>query len=151
MAAFVKRTRIAAPAATVFAFHERPDALRLLSPPWQHVTIVRPPLSLAVGTRVVLRVGPWPVRRTIVAEHVAYEAGRSFTDRMMSGPFRHWEHRHLVVPDGESASFLVDEIEYVLPLGALGRIFGGAIAEHELERLFAFRHEVTRAHCEEGR
>jgi uncharacterized protein len=38
---------------------------------------------------------------------------------------------------------LRDEIAYELPLGALGRTFGGAFARSKLERLFAFRHEVT--------
>src|SRR4051794_34424146 len=32
-------------------------------------------------------------------------------------------------------------------LGALGRIFGARIARHQLERLFAYRHEVTRVTC----
>lgn len=145
---FVKRTRLRASAATVFAFHERPDALKLLSPPWQHVSIIQPPRSLVVGTRVVLRVGPRLLRQTIVAEHVAFDPGKSFADRMVSGPFAFWEHHHIVEPDGADASYLIDDVEYVLPLGALGRVFGGAIARHELKRLFEYRHDVTRSVCE---
>jgi len=145
---FVKRTRIHATAAKVFAFHERLDALQLLSPPWQNVTILQPPKSLAVGTRVVLRAAVGPFRQTIVAEHVAYEAGKSFTDRMVSGPFAFWQHHHIVQPDGDDAAFLEDRVEYVLPLGVLGRMFGAAIARRELTRLFDFRHEVTRRECE---
>ena len=109
--------------------------------------MVQPPRSLAVGTRVVLRAGIGPIRQTIVAEHVAYEPGRSFTDRMVSGPFAHWEHRHEVIPDGD-ASFLVDSVDYALPLGALGRVFGGAIARAQLVRLFDYRHAITRGECE---
>jgi len=51
------------------------------------------------------------------------------------------------IPRGEDASALVDEVEYELPLGALGRLFGAPIARRQLERLFAYRHEVTRATC----
>jgi hypothetical protein len=38
---------------------------------------------------------------------------------------------------------LRDEITYALPLGALGQLFGAPIARAKLERLFAYRHEVT--------
>ena len=51
-------------------------------------------------------------------------------------------------PDGDDAAFLVDHIEYELPLGALGRIFGGWFARRQLARLFEFRHRVTKEACE---
>ena len=52
---FVKESVIAASAHTVFAFHEQPDALARLTPPWQQMVIVDPPTSLLPGTRVRLR------------------------------------------------------------------------------------------------
>lgn len=145
---FVKRSRIAASAATVFAFHEAPDAFARLQPPWQRTEIITPPTSLAVGTRVELRTKIGPLWQTIVAEHVAYEPGVMFADRMLKGPFAAWLHRHVVIPEGASACTLSDEIEYALPLGPLGRLVGGGIARRQLERLFEFRHQVTRAACE---
>jgi hypothetical protein len=143
-----RRTRIAAPASVVFAFHERADAFARLAPPWQHLQIIQPPTSLAVGTRVVVRGGLGPIGLTIVAEHIAYEPGRSFTDTMRQGPFARWVHHHLVEPDGDQASWLHDDIEYDLPLGALGRIFGAPIARYELDRMFVYRHDVTKKFCE---
>lgn len=145
---FKKESVIRAPAEVVFAFHERPDAFALLQPPWQRSEIVQPPSSLVVGTRVVVRVKFGPLWRTIVAEHVEYEAGRMFADRMVQGPFARWLHRHLVTPRGVNECLLTDDIDYALPLGALGALVGGAIAKSQLERLFAYRHEVTRRECE---
>jgi hypothetical protein len=145
---FLKESVFAASAATVFAFHERPDAFERLQPPWQTTEIVTPPASLRVGTRVVLRVKLGPLWQTIEAEHVAYEPGRMFADRMVRGPFAKWLHRHEVTPVGEDRCRLTDDIEYELPLGVLGRVFGAPFARRELEKLFAFRHEVTRAACE---
>ena len=153
---FVKESIIAASAETVFAFHERPDALARLTPPWQRVDIVRPPTSLAVGTRVTLRMKVGPFWQTVEAEHVAYEPGRMFADRIVKGPFARWLHRHVVTPrardesGGESCT-LTDDIDYALPLGVVGRFVGGAFARRELERLFDYRHEVTRAACESPR
>ena len=145
---FVKESVIEASSARVFAFHEEPDALARLSPPWQTTEIVQPPTSLAVGTRVVLRVRVGPFWQTFEAEHVEYEPGRMFADRLLRGPFPRWLHRHIVTPQGERRCLLTDDVDFDLPLGALGRVFGAPIARRELERLFAYRHEVTRAACE---
>lgn len=146
---FVKESLFAASADKVFAFHERPDAFELLQPPWQKSEIVKPPTSLQAGTRVIVRVKIGPIWQTVEAEHVAYEPGRMFADRMLKGPFASWLHRHIVTPRGPNECTLTDEIDYELPLGAIGRVFGGAFARRELERLFEHRHAVTRAACEE--
>ena len=73
----------------------------------------------------------------MVAEHVEYEPGRMFADRLVKGPFKKWLHRHVVTPRGANECVLTDDIEYELPLGVLGRTFGGAFARKNLERLFA--------------
>jgi ligand-binding SRPBCC domain-containing protein len=146
---FLKASVIRAPASVVFAFHERPDALALLTPPWQRTEIVQPPASLAVGTRVILRTRFALVWQTIVAEHVEYERGRMFADRMVEGPFARWLHRHIITPVDETSSTLTDDVDYDLPLGVLGRVFGAPIARGQLDRLFAYRHEVTRRACEQ--
>jgi len=145
---FTKESVIHASAETVFAFHERPDALALLQPPWAKTEIVQPPTSLAVGTRVILRTKLGPFWRTIVAEHVAYEPGRMFADRMVRGPFTSWLHRHVVTPRGPDDSLLTDDVEFQLPLGFVGRVLGAPLARRELARLFAYRHAVTRQMCE---
>ncbi len=109
---------------------------------------MQPPTSLEVGTRVVLRVRVGPLWQTIEAEHVAYEPGRSFTDRMVRGPFAEWLHRHIVEPIDASSCELIDDVTFRLPLGALGRVCGGWYARRQLQRLFDYRHEVTRRACE---
>ncbi len=147
---FLKESVIAASAARVFEFHEAPDAFARLQPPWQTTEIIMPPSSLAVGTKVVLRTKVGPIWQTIEVEHVEYEPGRMFADQMLRGPFASWLHRHVVTPLGPESCALTDDITYELPFGAIGRLFGGRFARHQLARLFAFRHEVTRAACETG-
>jgi len=46
---------------------------------------------------------------------------------------------------GAGACWLVDRIVYAPPFGALGRWLGGRFVGERLERMFAYRHEVTRA------
>ena len=141
---FVQESIIPAPVEAVFGFHERPDALARLTPPWERVTVIQPPTSLEVGTVVILRqrLGPLPI--TIVAEHVAYEKNVRFEDVMRKGPFRRWHHKHLFFPHPEGCR-LRDEIEYEAPLGRLGRAVDGLLVRPRLQRMFDYRHEVTRA------
>jgi ligand-binding SRPBCC domain-containing protein len=141
---FKKESVIHASAERVFAFHEAPDAFERLQPPWQETEVVQPPTSLEVGTRVELRVKVGPFWQTMVAEHVEYEPGKMFADRLVKGPFSKWLHRHIVTPRGPNECLLTDDIEYELPLGPIGKLFGGPFARRNLERLFDYRHRVTR-------
>jgi ligand-binding SRPBCC domain-containing protein len=139
---FVKESLIDASRERVFAFHQRPDAFALLQPPWEETRILEPPTSLAVGTRVVLETKVGPLWLTIEAEHVAYVENERFEDVMHKGPFAHWHHKHLFIARGQQC-LLRDEVAYALPLGALGSLFGGRFVRSKLERLFAFRHQIT--------
>jgi hypothetical protein len=146
----VKESRIAAPPAAVFAFHESPGALLRLVPPWEKVMLEEGGGSITPGSRVVLKtwVGPVPLRW--VAEHTEYEPGRMFADRQVSGPFASWSHRHMCLDDGAGGTILRDEVDYEPPLGWLGRRLGGRFVEEKLRKMFDFRHEATRRIVESG-
>jgi ligand-binding SRPBCC domain-containing protein len=145
---FVKESVISAAPERVFAFHELPDALGRLTPPWERARVLSPAESLRAGSRAVVETrlfGIVPVRW--VAEHTAYDPPRSFEDVQVSGPFRRWRHRHVIEPH-ENGALLRDEIEFEPPLGGLGRLFAPLLIEPRLERLFEYRHRVTREWCE---
>ena len=148
MPVFEKRTHINAPAARVFAFHEQPDAFERLQPPGDHTTVIEKTGGIQVGGRVIVDTKVGPFTQRIVAVHTNYEAGRMFQDTMESGPFARWEHTHLIEPDAAGGSWLVDHIEYELPLGALGQLGGGWFVRRKLERMFEHRHAVTKKECE---
>jgi ligand-binding SRPBCC domain-containing protein len=142
---YVYESRIARAPAVVFAFHQRPEALTTITPPWERVTIVGAIPPIEPGRQVTLRtmIGPIPV--TCVAEYTnEFELGRLFTDRQVSGPFASWLHHHWFLDDGAGGTILRDEVDYVPPFKALGRWLGGAIIRRKLDRMFTYRHEVTR-------
>jgi uncharacterized protein len=140
---FVYRSRIAAPADEVFRWHARPGAFERLTPPWEPVEVVEKTGGIENGARVILRLRIGPFSQLWVSEHRDYEEGRQFRDVQISGPFSYWVHTHRIEPDGPSACFLEDHIEYALPCGELGRICGGAFTRSKLERMFTYRHQVT--------
>ena len=145
---FVKESLIRAAPERVFAFHELPDALARLTPPWESAKVLQAARIDEVGSVAIIEtrlLGVVPARW--VARHTLYDPPRAFEDVQERGPFRYWRHRHTVLPHPEGAT-LRDEVEYEPPLRILGRLAEPFLVRPRLERLFAYRHEVTRAWCE---
>ncbi len=126
-----------------FAYHERPGCLNRLTPPWESVQVEHSDQSLKPGSRVVLKtkIAGIPVRWK--ARHVWYDPPHGFADVQDSGPFARWAHRHLFEPLGSDRSQLTDAIEYKLPAGVAGKVFGSGKARRTIEAMFAYRHRAT--------
>ena len=145
---FSLSTRIARPAAEVFAWHERPGALARLCPPWERVELVSATGGVRDGAQVTVRNLVGPVWTEWRMEHRDYVAGAQFRDVQISGPFAKWEHLHRVAPDGPGACTLTDEIHYRLPGGFAGNACAGGFVRRKLTQLFAWRHSTTKADLE---
>jgi len=142
---FVKESLIQAPPKEVFGFHESPEALRQLIPPWESMKIVQSSGSIEVASRVVLAgrvLGLIPVRW--VAVHTEYDPPHLFADQQQSGPFAWWYHRHRFLDDGSGGTILRDEVDYQLPLGRIGKWLGSRMVRRKLDAMFDYRHQVTR-------
>jgi ligand-binding SRPBCC domain-containing protein len=144
---FVRAVEIDAPVSTVFAFHEREDALPLLSPAFPPVRVISREGGIAVGARVELRIAGlvrW------VARHTAFERDRLFVDEQVEGPFARWTHRH-EFEDLGGRTRLTDRITYALPGGAATQWLAPILVGPGLSQMFRHRHLVTRTHCEANR
>ena len=147
---FVKESVFKASPERVFAFHELPDAFERLMPPWEDATIVQKADISVIGSQAIFDtkiLGLINVRW--VAEHTAFEPQRMFEDTQVSGPFKSWRHRHIITPHADGA-VLRDEVEYEPPMWFLGAIAAPFAVVPKLEKMFDFRHEVTRKWCEDG-
>ncbi len=142
---FEARSQMPVDAGEVFAWHARPGAFQRLTPPWEPLEVVElQGDGIHEGTRVVLRMRVGPVTLRWVARHTRYIPGSLFQDVQESGPFARWIHTHRMWDEPAGSAVLEDEVEYALPVGALGRGVGGGYARRRLERVFAYRHAVTR-------
>lgn len=144
---FSRSSLIQAPASTVWEFHERPDVLDLLTPPWQAVSVVRREGGLGVGaeSEFQLFLGPIPLRW--LARHTACDLYEEFIDEQVTGPFASWQHRHQFKTEGDNTR-LTDAIAFSLPGGWVSDLMGGWFVQAQLDRLFAYRHQVTQRYCE---
>jgi uncharacterized protein (TIGR01777 family) len=144
MPRFHREVALPASAEDVYDWHLRPGAFQRLTPPWEKVAVVDPGNGVAEGSRVRIRVPlAGPISNIWIAEHRDLIPGRQFRDIQLTGPFARWEHTHRIRPDGAS-SILEDDIEYDLPLGALGALLGGGHVRGQLARMFDYRHAVMR-------
>jgi|ERR1043166_2050232 ligand-binding SRPBCC domain-containing protein len=145
---FVKESVINASPERVFAFHEQPDVLSLLMPPWEDTRVVESAEISAVGAQAIIETRVLgPIKTRWVARHTAYDPPRMFEDVQAKGPFRSWRHRHVIEPH-EAGATLRDEIDYEPPLGFFGRALAPLLVQRRLQKLFDYRHEVTRRWCE---
>ncbi len=137
---FLAESVIRATPERVFAFHELPDALVRLTPPWEHMRVIEHAPSLHAGARAVIevRIAPliWMRSESV---HVVYDPPYAFEDEQVRGPFRRWHHRHqFTAVDG--GTLLTDAIDFAAPVP-----FTSWMLLPRLRRVFAYRHEVTRA------
>ncbi|WP_168210870.1 SRPBCC family protein [Persicimonas caeni] len=148
MERFVKETRINTTPEKLYEWHMQPGAFDKLVPPWQKVEVLERPKKLKEGAVLLMKVYAGPIGVRWVARHQDFVEGRQFVDDQVHGPFESWTHTHEFLPDGHGGAILRDSIDYELPAGKLGEVFGSWFARRMLERMFNYRHEKTAAELE---
>ncbi|MBL8173950.1 MAG: SRPBCC family protein [Bryobacterales bacterium] len=147
MPKFAATVWIDAPVERVWQFHEREDALELLSPPWAKPRIVSRKGRLATGSRIEMLLPAGPFRVRWLALHVDCEERRHFTDEQISGPFRYWKHEHRFQQDN-GGTRLTDAVEFRLPLSPFSDWLLAWAVKLQLRALFRYRHRITKQSCE---
>lgn len=145
---FVKESFIRSTPQSVFDLHEKPDALILLLPPWESARVIQAAKISDVGSQAIVETRMfklYPVKW--VARHTVYDPPHLFEDVQVEGPFKSWTHRHIVEAERDG-TILRDEINYEPPFGFVGKLVAPFIIEGRLQKLFDYRHEVTRLWCE---
>ena len=125
----------------VFAWHMRPGALERLIPPWENIEILERSGTPADGGQILFSVRRGPTDMKWEVKHTNFEDGVSFCDEQIRGPFTRWVHTHRFESAEDGGCVVEDHVDWELPMRVAGRLLGGSTVEHELERLFAFRHQ----------
>jgi ligand-binding SRPBCC domain-containing protein len=141
------------PLEEVFAFFAQPGNLPLLMPPELDTRVERLALVAALegfeagaGSEIEISFQPVPfllLRVRWTARIVAFAAREFFLDEQVRGPFALFRHRHGFVAEtraGVAGTVVRDDVEFALPLGALGRL-GEPIALRQIKAMFAARQQ----------
>jgi len=135
---FEYETHLDPPRRDVFDWFEHKGSFRRLMPPWEVAEEVRADDTLEDGAQRVFRFPMGPIKMTWVAEHLGYEPPEKFEDIMRKGPFSSWHHVHRFI-EKDGSTIVHDEVNYRLPMGILGRIFGSRNVRNRLNRMFRAR------------
>ncbi|HEY9768763.1 MAG TPA: SRPBCC family protein [Coleofasciculaceae cyanobacterium] len=138
---------INAPVETVWQFHERPDLLNLLTPPWQPVKIIRRQGGLGVGAKSEFRLSLAGIPVRWIATHIECVPNSLFVDEQTDGPMESWVHRHEFMSE-EGKTRLTDAIAYEIPGGFLAELILGWWVDARLQDMFRYRHQVTKTNCQ---
>lgn len=126
----------------VWEFYTDIGHLEVITPPEIQLKMVRSTTGrkLAEGTEVWLTGVPvtrsnWHSKITSLKPYV-------YVDEMLSGSFKVWKHVHAFRKIDEKTTEVIDEIDFELPYGFLGRMFEG-YAYRQLEQIFEHRKQAT--------
>lgn len=138
MPEFDQTTELACEPALLFEFLVNVANLPQVMPPSPHIEIVGAPARLHRGARIVADVRKLGWSQRIVSEVTWFEEGVGFTDVMVQGPFRRFEHTHRLQPALPGCR-MSDHIQFDGPGGLLGWYLTNARIERELTATFAYR------------
>ena len=127
------------PADEAFAFFADAFNLEAITPPWLRFRILTPrPIAMQEGAFIDYRLALHRVPCRWHTRIDAWEPGRLFVDRQLSGPFSVWEHTH-TFESRPGGTLIRDRVVYRMPLGPLGEIARRALIGRDLERIFDYR------------
>lgn len=133
------------PVEDVFPFFADPYNLERITPDFLRFKVLRSSDRIVRSGTVIdyrLRLHGLPFRwRTVIEE---WSPGESFVDRQVKGPFRLWHHTH-EFEQRDGGTLIRDRVLYDLPCGALGRLVAGRLVHRDVEEIFRYRQQQTRA------
>ena len=125
-----------------FAFFADAYNLEAITPPWLRFRILTPrPIAMREGALIDYRLSLHRVPCRWHTRIDAWEPGRRFVDRQISGPFGVWDHTH-TFEAVRGGTLIRDHVVYRMPLGPLGEIGRRVLIGRDLERIFDYRREA---------
>lgn len=128
----------------VFAFFADPRNLETLTPPLLRFEILTPgEIDMRVGTIIqyALRVHGLPIHWTTAI--TVWNPPLEFVDVQLRGPYVLWHHRHTFEAVGDSTR-MIDEVNYRLPFGWIGRAMHGLMVRRDLKAIFDYREQAVK-------
>ncbi len=146
------RLLIHAPLEAVWEFHNSIQSLFLLTPPSTQAKLDGDPVPMAQGVVYKLKLKRWGVipLPTWSARIAVYDPPHRFEDEQISGqgPFKSWRHVHRFERVEDDYTLLFDQVTYEVPFGVLGKVADSLFIRADIERMFAYRHQVTKRELE---
>ena len=66
-----------------------------------------------------------------------------YVDEMLKGPFKKWRHSHRFYDINQKQTQVIDEVDFELPYGIIGKLLFKGYAYNHLKKIFAHRRMAT--------
>jgi len=130
---------IAHPIDEVFAFFADARNLEKITPPWLGFKILSMSTdSIEEGTTIRYRLSLHGIPIHWRTEICEWSPPHSFVDEQTKGPYKRWRHTHRFEAHG-SRTKMIDEVQYSMPFGLLGRIVHAVKVRRDVSRIFDYR------------
>ena len=138
--------KINKPIEEVFSFFSKPENLALITPPKLNFKILTPTsIEMKEGQLIdyTIKLYGFEVRwRTLITE---YEYPKKFIDQQIKGPYSMWHHVHTFYDHGDYVH-MVDEINYSISFGLIGRLINKLLIKKDLIEIFDYRKNIIDKH-----
>lgn len=125
----------------VWDFYTSVDHLGIITPPAIKLQI----LKCTTGKRLEAGSEVWIEGQLVTKSRwhsrITQLEPYQYIDEMLSGRFKVWKHVH-IFEKADAGTKVIDEIDFELPYGLLGRMFEG-YTSRQLEKIFAHRKQAT--------
>lgn len=128
---------------SVWDFISIPENLSKITPPAMDFRITfRSSLNdgkMYPGQIIAYKVKPLPFfDASWVTEITQVQEKGFFIDEQRFGPYKFWHHQHIIKSIAGGVE-MTDIVSYKLPLGFIGRWFGGRMVRKQLTKIFEYR------------
>ncbi|MDQ6665161.1 MAG: SRPBCC family protein [Acidobacteriota bacterium] len=133
--------RAGVPIAEAFRIFEDPFNLARITPSWLNFRVTSQNVQTRKGAEITYRIAwlGFPISwKTIITE---YDPPRLFIDEQAQGPYVLWRHRH-DFQETDGGTIISDRVDYILPLGPLGRLAHCLVVKRQLREIFRFRQQA---------
>jgi ligand-binding SRPBCC domain-containing protein len=123
----------------VFAFFADAHNLETITPPWLGFKILSmSTTSISEGTVICYRLRLHGIRIYWRTEICEWNPPHCFVDEQSKGPYTQWRHTHRFEAHGNRTK-MIDEVQYSLPFGVLGRVVHTLNVQGDVSRIFDYR------------
>ncbi|MBP6455458.1 MAG: SRPBCC family protein [Chitinophagaceae bacterium] len=127
--------------ATLWNFISSPKNLKEITPKEMNFIITSPFFKekMYAGMIINYKVSPvLGIKLNWCTEITNVQENEYFVDEQRFGPYALWHHQHHF-QETENGILMTDIVNYKLPFGFLGNLFGGSFVKKKLKEIFDFR------------
>lgn len=137
---YIKTVKLPQPVNEVFKFCTNAHNICLMLPDYISVRILQGKADMKRGDILKLKIKISGITFLWESMITSFEENVYFSDKMICGPFKKWEHKHMFQSTPDGKTIMTDIIDYEIPLGPIGLLADKIFVRYMIDNIFVIRH-----------